>query len=101
MTQVKYPNYYVCFYTQNRVGVVVNKSSVILMWFFDAEGQNNTHLGCDLSKMMGCLFCSLIGLSHLFLSSVLMHAFIFFLPCPSYLFCIYFPLSCYSCHTLL
>lgn len=42
------------------------------MWVFDAEGQNNTHLGCDLSRMMGCLFCSFIGLSHLFLSSVLL-----------------------------
>jgi hypothetical protein len=45
---------------------------LILMWAFDAEGQNSRHLGCDLSRMMGYLFCSCIGLSHVFLSSVLL-----------------------------
>lgn len=69
------------------------------MWVFDAEGQNSTHLGCDLSRMMGCLFCSVIGSLHLFVSSVLLMPLSPFLPCPSYLFCNYFPLSCFNCHT--
>ena len=42
------------------------------MRVFYAEGQNSRHIGCDLSRMMGCLFCSFIGLSHLFLSSLLL-----------------------------
>jgi len=42
------------------------------MWVFVAEGQNSRHLGCDLLRMMGCLFCSCIGLSHVFLSSFLL-----------------------------
>jgi hypothetical protein len=63
------PICYVCFWHSKKGRWT--KCSLILMWVFDAEGQNSRHLGRDLSRMMGRSFCSCTGLSHVFLSSVL------------------------------